>query len=113
MTPRALIAALRSGVSRRDLRALSRAARAAGPETLVLAWPKLRPLERVAAFRSLDAGAAAKAFASLSHDGKWLAYLGEVSEGAAPLLEGVPPSEARLLRHMTARERLAMRKALS
>lgn len=112
LTPRALTAALRSAVSRHDLRALSRAARSAGPEALVLAWPKLRPLERVASFRALGARSAAAAFAALSLDGKWLAYLGEVSEGAAPLLEGARASEALLLRRASARERRAMRKAL-
>lgn len=113
MTPRALAAALRSAVSRRDLRALARAAREAGPEALVSAWPRLRPLERVAAFRALDAKAAAAAFSGLSADGKWLAYLAEESEGAAPLLEGARPAEAKLLRRASARERAAMRKSLA
>jgi hypothetical protein len=112
MTPRELTAALRSAVSRRDIRAIARASRAAGPEVLVSAWTKLRPLERIAAFRALDSRDAAAAFAALSHDGKWLAYLAEVSEGAAPLLDGVRPAEARLLRRATSRERIAMRKAL-
>lgn len=113
MTPRALAAALRSAISRRDLRALSRAVRLAGPETVVLAWPRLRPLERVAAFRSLDARGAARAFFALPADGKWLAYLAEESEGAAPLLEGARPAEAKLLRRASARERAAMRKSLA
>jgi hypothetical protein len=113
LTPRALTAALRSAVSRRDLRALARAARAAGARTLVRAWPGLRPLERVAAFRALDARAASEAFAALPDDGKWLAYLGEASEGAAPLLEGALASDARLLRRAGARERAAMRQALA
>jgi hypothetical protein len=113
VAPRALSAALRSAVSRRDFRALARAARAAGPDALARAWPKLRPLERVAAFRALSPRIAAEVFAVLSVEGKWLAYLGEVSEGAAPLLEGARPSDARLLRRASARERAAMRKALS
>jgi hypothetical protein len=113
LTPRALSAAVRSAVSRRDLRALARAARAAGPDALVRAWPKLRPLERVAAFRALDARAAAAAFAALSSEGKWLAYLSEASEGAAPLLEGARAADARLLRRASARERAKMRKALA
>jgi hypothetical protein len=113
VTPRALAAALRSAVSRRDLRALARAARAGGPDALVRAWPALSPLARVAAFRALDARAAAAAFAALSADGKWLAYLGEVSEGAAPLLEGARRSDAKLLRRASARERAAMRQRLA
>jgi hypothetical protein len=111
VTSRALTAALRSAVARRDLRAFARAARAAGPDALVRAWPGLRPLERVAAFRALDARAAAAAFAALPADGRWLAYLGEVSEGAAPLLEGARRSGARALRRASAREIGKMRKA--
>jgi hypothetical protein len=113
VTPRALTSALRSAVSRRDLRAFARAARAAGPEVLVRAWPRLRPLERAAAFRALDTRAAAAAFAALPVDGRWLAYLAEVSEGAAPLLEGARPSEARLLRRAGTAERARMRRTLS
>jgi hypothetical protein len=113
MTPNAFAAVLRSAVSRRDLRGLSRASRAAGPDALVRVWPRLRPLERVAAFRALDASAAAGLFAALPADGKWLAYLAEISEGAAPLLEGARPADARLLRRASARERAAMRKALA
>ena len=113
VTPRALTAAVRAAVSRRDLRALAAAARAAGPETVVRAWPDLKPLERVAAFRALDARAAAAAFAALPADGKWLAYLGEVSEGAAPLLEGARPGAARLLRRAGTAERARMRRALA
>ena len=113
MTSNIFSAAVRSAVSRRDLRALARAARASEPGAVVRAWPKLSPLERIAAFRALPPGAAAKVFASLSDDGKWLAYLGEVSEGAAPLLEGAKPSDARLLRRASARARASMRKALS
>lgn len=87
--------------------------RAAGPDTLARAWPRLRPVERVAAFRALPPKAAAKAFAALSDDGKWLAYLGEVSEGAAPLLEGARPSDAKLLRRATKSELNVMRKVLA
>jgi hypothetical protein len=104
---------VRVAASRQDIRGLVRAVRAAGPDALVHAWPKLRPVERVAAFRSLSPRVASAVFAALAHDGKWLAYLGEVSEGAAPLLEGARPSDARLLRRAPARERAAMRRALS
>ncbi len=113
MTSRIFVTAVRSAALRRDIRGLARAARAAGPEALVRAWPKLRPLERVAAFRALAPRDAARAFAALPARGKWLAYLGEVSQGAAPLLEGARPSEARLLRRAPARERASMRKALA
>lgn len=113
MTPRALAAAVRTALSRRDLRALARAARAAGPEALVRAWPRLPALGRVAAFRALDAGAAARAFAALPEDGRWLAYLGATSEGAAPLLEGAGAAARRALRRAPARERAAMRRALA
>ncbi len=113
MTPHNFAAAVRAAASRRDIRGLARAARAAGPAALVRAWPKLRPVERVAAFRALSPRDAAAAFAALTAEGKWLAYLGEVSEGAAPLLEGARPSDARLLRRASARERAKMRKALS
>ena len=104
---------LRTAVSRRDIVGLSRAVRSAGPDVLIRAWPKLRPLERVAAFRALDARAAAEVFAALPPDGKWLAYLGEVSEGAAPLLEGAKKKETRLIRRASARERAAMRRELA
>lgn len=87
--------------------------RAAGPVALARAWPKLRPVERVAAFRALAPRDAAKAFAALSGDGKWLAYLGEVSEGAAPLLEGAKKSDAKLLRRASRAELSAMRKVLT
>lgn len=76
MAFKTLAAALRSAASRRDVRGLVRAARAAGPEALVQVWPRLRPVERIAAFRALPPSAAAKAFAALPPDGKWLAYLG-------------------------------------
>jgi hypothetical protein len=104
---------IRASVSRRDVRGLARAARAAGPDALARAWPRLRPVERVAAFRALSPRAAAKAFSALSADGKWLAYLGEVSEGAAPLLEGARPTETKLLRRASGRELAAMRQALA
>jgi hypothetical protein len=113
VTPRAYSASVRSAVARRDLRALSRAVRASGPDALVRAWPGLRPLERSAAFRALDARGAKTVFAALNADGKWLAYLGALSEGAAPLLEGARRSDARLLRRASARERAAMRRALT
>jgi hypothetical protein len=113
VTPRALAASLRTAAARRDPRALSRIARAAGPEALVRAWPRLRPLERVAAFRGLEARAAAAVFKSLDADGRWLAYLGEISEGAAPLLEGARPADARRLRRASPRARAAMRRVLS
>jgi hypothetical protein len=107
-----IVTAVRSCVSRRDIRGLAGAVRAAGPESLVRAWPKLHPIERVAAFRALSPFAAAEVFSALPADGKWLAYLAEVSEGAAPLLEGASASAVRLLRRASARERAAMRKAL-
>jgi Mg/Co/Ni transporter MgtE len=113
MTSHNVVTAVRAAASRKDIRELARAVRAAGPDSLVHAWPKLRPVERVAAFRSLSARAAAEVFAALPADGKWLAYLGEVSEGAAPLLEGARPSEAKLLRRATKRELNSMRKALA
>ena len=106
-------AAVRAAAAHRDIRGLVRAVRAAGPDSLVRAWPKLRPVERVAAFRALTPRAAAEVFAALPADGKWLAYLGEVSEGAAPLLEGVRPTEAKLLRRATKSELNAMRKVLA
>lgn len=113
MTPYNFLSAIRSAASGRDVRGLVRAVRAADPDTLIHAWPKLRPVERVAAFRALPPRAAAEVFAALPADGKWLAYLGEVSEGAAPLLEGVRPSEKNLLRRATKRELNAMRKVLA
>lgn len=113
MTVYDFASAIRAAASRRDVRGLARAARAAGPDTLARAWPRLSPLERVAAFRTLSPRAAAEVFAALPADGKWLAYLGEVSEGAAPLLEGARKTEARLLRRASARERASMRKALA
>ena len=113
MTSHIFAAAVRAAVSRRDIRGLARAVRGAGSDALVRAWPKLRPVERVAAFRALSSRDAGGVFAALSAEGKWLAYLGEVSEGAAPLLEGARPSDARLLRRASASERAKMRKALS
>ncbi len=113
MAPHEFVAAVRAASSLRDVRGLVRAVRAAGTEALVHAWSKLRPVERVAAFRALSPLAAAKVFAALPADGKWLAYLGEVSEGAAPLLEGARPSEAKLLRRAAKRELNAMRKVLA
>ncbi len=113
MKSKNLSAVIQTSASRKDLRGLVRAARAAGPDALVRAWPKLRPVERVAAFRALAPRDAAKAFAALSGDGKWLAYLGEVSEGAAPLLEGALKSDAKLLRRATRSELAAMRKVLA
>jgi hypothetical protein len=113
MTSQTFVSAVRAASSRRDVRRLVRAARAVGADALVSAWPKLRPPERVAVFRALPPRAAAKVFAALPADGKWLAYLGEVSEGAAPMLEGVRPAEKKLLRRATKRELNAMRKVLA
>jgi hypothetical protein len=113
MSSRNLAIAVRAAASRKDVNGLVRAVRAAGLRSLVQAWPRLRPVERVAAFRSLSPSAAAEVFAVLPADGKWLAYLGEVSEGAAPLLEGARPSEKKLLRRATKRELNSMRKVLS
>jgi hypothetical protein len=113
MTPEKLATAVGAFAARKDVRGLVRAARAAGPDALVRAWPRLRPVERVAAFRALSPRDAAKAFKALSDDGKWLAYLGEVSEGAAPLLEGVKKSDAKLLRRAGKRELAAMREVLA
>lgn len=112
MTPSSPAAVLRSAANRRDLHGFARAARAAGPEGLLRAWPRLRPVERVAAFRALDARGAKQLFAALPADGKWLAYLGEVSEGASPMLEGVTVAQKRLLRRASSTERTAMKKAL-
>lgn len=113
MTPTEFASSVHRSAVRKDVRGLVRAAREAGPDALVRAWPKLRPVERVAAFRALAPREAAKAFAALSGDGKWLAYLGEVSEGAAPLLEGAKKSGAKLLRRASRSELAAMRKVLA
>lgn len=106
-------AAVRASASRNDVRGIVRAARSAGPDAVAKAWPKLRPVERVAAFRALSPRDAAKLFAALTAEGKWLAYLGEVSEGAAPLLEDGRRSEAKLLRRASKRELAEMRKVLA
>lgn len=113
MPASALAAAARSAVARRDVQALARAARAAGPEGLVSAWPKLSSVARVAAFRALDARSRAKVFAALPADARWVAYLGCTSEGAAPLLEGASAAARRELRAPAAREIAAMRRALA
>ena len=113
MISRKFVTAVRAVSSRRDVRGIADLARAAGADLLMQAWPKLRPVERIAAFRALSPRVAAAVFAALPADGKWLVYLGEVSEGAAPLLEGVRPSEAKLLRRATKRELNAMRKVLA
>ena len=113
MTSQIFVTAVRAASSRRDVRGLACAARAAGPEALVRAWPKLRPIERVAAFRALSPRAAAEVFAALPVDGKWLAYLGEVSEGAAALLEGARPADAKLLRRAKKKELDVMREVLA
>jgi len=103
---------MRSAVARRDVVALARAARAAGPEELVNAWPKLSSVARVAAFRALDAKSRAQVFAALPAHARWVAYLGCTSEGAAPLLEGAAAAARRELRAPTAREIASMRRAL-
>ena len=113
MSSQKFVTAIRATSSRKDVRGIVRFARAAGADSLVRAWQKLRPVERIAAFRALSPRDAAAVFAALPADGKWLVYLGEVSEGAAPLLEGVRPSEAKLLRRATKRELNAMRKVLA
>lgn len=108
-----LATSIRNAADRRDVRGLARAVREADSESLVESWPRLSPVERVAAFRALSPRDAANVFAALPDDGKWLAYLGEVSEGAAPLIEGVRMSEAKLLRRGTKRELASMRKVLA
>ena len=113
MSSRNFTIAVHAAASRKDVRGLVRSVRAADTDTLLQGWSKLRPVERVAAFRALSPRAAAEVFAALPADGKWLAYLGEVSEGAAPLLEDARPSEKKLLRRAGKRELNAMRKVLA
>lgn len=110
---RLLAASVRACVARRDLAALARAVRAAGPDALVSAWPSLTPLERLAAFKTLSRRGARTAFAGLDEGGRWLAYLGAPRASAAPLLEGASPASRRLLRTPGAAELAAMRRALS
>jgi hypothetical protein len=112
-TSQEFVTAIRVAASRSDVGRIVRVARAAGVDALVHAWPKLRPVERLTAFRALSPRAAAVVFEALSAEGKWLVYLGEVSEGAAPLLEDSRPSERKLLRRATKRELSAMRKVLA
>jgi hypothetical protein len=112
VTTRSPAAVLRSAANRRDLHGFAREARAAGPSGILRAWPRLRPVERVAAFRALDARGAKELFAALPADGKWLAYLGSVSEGASPLLEGASAAQRRLLRCASSAEKSAMKKAI-
>src|SRR5688572_10406456 len=109
----ALSAVLRAALKKRDVRALAAAARGAGPAALAREWTRLPPLARVAAFRALGAKEAAELFKALPEDGRWLAYLGGATEGAAPLLEGARASERALLSRPSARELAAMRKALA
>lgn len=110
---RLLAASVRAAVARRDLTGLSRAVRAAGPQTLVSAWPSLSPLERLAAFKTISPRDARSAFAGLDGDGRWLVYLGAPRESVAPLLEGVPRAAWRHLRTPSASERVAMRQVLA
>lgn len=98
---------------RKDVGALARAARAAGPAALAASWERLSPLERVASFRALPARAAAVLFEALPPERRWLAYLGCVSEGAAPLLEGKPEAARRALRRPGRAELARMREALA
>jgi hypothetical protein len=113
VTRKALAPTIRSAAVSGDVGALARAARAAGPDELARAWPKLPAVGRVAAFRALDARAAAKLFAALPYEARWIAYLGCLSEGAATLLEGATAAERRELRRTTPRELAAMRRALA
>ena len=110
---RLLASSVRDCVARRDLPGLSRAVRAAGPETLVSAWPSLSPLERLASFKTLSRRDAQAAFAGLDGDGRWLAYLGTPRASVAPLLVGARRASARVLRTPGAAERAAMRKVLA
>lgn len=100
-------------MSRRDVRALVRAVREAGPQALAQAWPGLPALGRAAAFRALEAQDRARAFAALDQSGRWLAYLASTSEGAAPLLEGASSAVRRLLPKPGSRETAAMRRTLA
>ena len=111
--PRCLARVVRACVARRDLAALSRAVRAAGPSALAGAWPRLSPLERLASFKSLPRRGTAETFALLDRDGRWLAYLGAPIGSVAPLLEGAPSGARRRLRSPSRAERAAMRRALS
>jgi len=113
MPTRLLAASVRACVALRDLAALARVVRAAGPETLVSAWPSLTPLERLAAFKTLARRDAQAAFSGLDDAGRWLAYLGAPRQSVAPLLEGASIGSRRLLRTPSAAERRAMRGALS
>ncbi|OGS39141.1 MAG: hypothetical protein A2506_12090 [Elusimicrobia bacterium RIFOXYD12_FULL_66_9] len=113
MPTRLLAASVRACVARRDLPVLARAVRAAGPETLVSAWPSLSPLERLAAFKTLPPRGARAAFLGLDDDGRWLAYLGAPHTSVAPLLEGAPRRSHHLLRAPGAAELRAMRRTLA
>jgi len=113
MPPGSLVAFVRLSVARRDFAALSRRLRADGPSPLVGAWNRLKPLERLAAFKLLPRRGAAEAFKALDADGRWLAYLGSGRESVAPLLEGAAPSAARRLRVPSISEQTSMRRALA
>lgn len=96
--------------ARRGLPSLARAVRAAGPEGLAAAWPRLKPEVRVAAFRALTAKDAARAFLLLPPDARWLAYLGALTDGAAPLKRTA--GDARVLRRFPAAELARLRGAV-
>ncbi len=104
---------LSAALKKRDAAGLARAARGAGPEALVRVWADIPPTARVAAFRALPPRLRARAFAALDGGGRWLAYLGSTSEGAAPLLDGAPASLRHSFPLAGARAAAAMRRALA
>ncbi len=76
---------------------------------LLKGWGRLTPLARVAAWRRLPRAAAARVFAALPTDGRWLLYLGCDDGALAPLTEAGRAG----FRRVGAAERAAYRKTLA
>ncbi len=103
---------LRRVLRKGDMCGFTTAVRRCGPQVLAAIWNRLTPLGRLAAYQSLHRSSAAKIFATLPMEDRWLIYLGEISRGTAPLFEG-GVRQIRDFRRSSHSERMSLRRRLS
>lgn len=75
-------------LERRDFAGAKRWALAKGPEGLAKEFPSLGPVEKLAAFKLLDAKPAMELFDKLSFDDQYFVFSGFDRGSIAPLTEG-------------------------
>lgn len=79
----------------RDYAALEAALARAPLADLAAAWTKLSPLDKLTAFKLLDAPRALEFYSGLEFKEKYLLLCGFPLQSIAPVLEGLPPAQKR------------------